>query len=271
MANTINVKMDDNKVTYLSGGAAVDLARVLDSLKKARAVDIAANVLLIAGAVYFIAFFNQGIKFNWLIIGIVGLAIGAALKALARLKLAVRLDYDLSEPAERAHSSRVEAWNRFLSSQTVWEISGSAAIGDQRSNSGADVGFIRAEVKRPGKLPFYISSSKPSCIVKTKSGFIVILPNGILTRKGGKFALAEYDGMQIKAYKERFVESGAVPSDAEVVGQTYKHVNNDGSLDGRFADNPAYSVCLYGYVEIVGSEIKLSCSHSEGVDGFASN
>lgn len=247
----------------------VEYSEILQAMKQAWAVDVAANVLLIIGAVFLLAFVSNQV-INWLIIGLIGAVVGAALKFLARVKLPVHLEYSFEGGIY--NSQMFDAWRAFLSSATVWEITDETAIANQKTNSGADHGFQRFEVKRPQKTPFYIVSNSPALYVKLKSKRILFLPgNSIITQKGSKFGMVEYFAGQVKAYKERFVESGVVPTDAEVVGQTYKYVNKDGSPDGRYNDNPTYSVCLYGYVEIIGSEIKLSCSNSEGVNGFNSD
>lgn len=42
-----------------------------------------------------------------------------------------------------------------------------------------------------------------------------------------------------------FVEDEAVPSDARVVGQTWKHPNRNGGPDRRFKDNRLIPICAY--------------------------
>lgn len=252
----------------------VEYSEILRCMKTARAVDIAANVLLIAGAVYFIAFFNQGIKFNWLIIGIVGLVVGAVLKFLARFKLPVNLEYSLDAFASEAHRNRVKAWNTFLSCASVWQIVSATAISDQRNNSGALASIQRETIKRPVKTPFYIKANQPAVCIKLKGERLVILPDAIITQRGGKFAAADLGSVQIKVYSGKFVEStGAVPSDAEIIEQTWQFVNQDGSPDRRHAENAQLPVCVYGYLELSGSglDVKLSCSRQNGIDGFSSN
>lgn len=273
MANTINVKIDDNKVTYSSGGASVDPAHILGSMKKARAVDIASNVLLIIGAVFLLAFVGKQV-INWLVIGLIGVVGGAVLKYFARFKLPVQLEYSLNAFTGEAHKNRVKAWNTFLSCASVWEIVNATAISDQRNNSGALASIQRETIKRPGKTPFYIKANQPAVCIKLKGERLIILPDVIITQRGGKFAAADLGSVQIKVYSGKFVEStGAVPSDAEIVEQTWQFVNQDGSPDRRHSENAQLPVCVYGYLELSGSglDVKLSCSRQNGIEGFAPN
>lgn len=54
-----------------------------------------------------------------------------------------------------------------------------------------------------------------------------------------------YSTLKVEISPSRFIESELVPSDAKVVGQTWKYVNKDGGPDRRFKDNRKIPIALY--------------------------
>jgi hypothetical protein len=60
------------------------------------------------------------------------------------------------------------------------------------------------------------------------------------------FALVDIREVQLKYSSMSFIESESVPSDAEVIGHTWKKANKDGSPDRRFANNYQIPVVKYG-------------------------
>lgn len=273
MNNYFNVNVGANGVSYglkSNPFQSAEPSEIIQAIKRARIVDIAANILLIVGAFFLVGTVGE-FHLNWLIIGLIGAAIGAVLKFLARFKLPVRLEYTLDMFAGKAHAQRVKAWGTFLSCASVWQIVSAAAVADQRNNSGAATSFQRVALKTPGKMPFYIKANQPAICIKLKGERLIILPDTIISQRGGKFAAVDLSSVQIKPYTGEFIERGGVaPSDAEVVGQTWQYVNQDGSPDRRHSENTQLPVCLYGYVELSGSglDVKLSCSKSSGIEGF---
>ena len=51
----------------------------------------------------------------------------------------------------------------------------------------------------------------------------------------------------------RFIESEGVPSDSQIVGQTWKYVNKSGGPDRRFKDNRQLPICLYGELKLTSA------------------
>jgi hypothetical protein len=78
---------------------------------------------------------------------------------------------------------------------------------------------------------------------------IHIYPGFVMMRgDGSDFALIEFRELSVGLMSTNFVEEERVPSDSEVVGQTWKKVNKDGSRDKRFNGN--YQIPLTHYGEL---------------------
>lgn len=71
------------------------------------------------------------------------------------------------------------------------------------------------------------------------------LPEVLLVKHGSRFGAVGYDDLQIRDQTSRFIEDGAPPADAQVVGYTWKHPNKSGGPDRRFRDNRELPICLY--------------------------
>lgn len=71
--------------------------------------------------------------------------------------------------------------------------------------------------------------------------------------------------MDIKLGTTYYVETDAVPKDANIVATTWQKVNKDGSPDRRFKQNKRVPVCEYGKILIQSESslrVELMCSNS---------
>ena len=73
----------------------------------------------------------------------------------------------------------------------------------------------------------------------------------------------------LKYAPAQFIETEAVPSDTQVVGETWENVNKDGSPDRRFARNSKIPIVQYGqllFTSVAGlnEEFQFSNAHKAG-------
>jgi hypothetical protein len=70
----------------------------------------------------------------------------------------------------------------------------------------------------------------------------------------------------------QFTENATVPSDSQIVGQTWAKCNKDGSPDRRFRDNYQIPVAHYGTLLFTtddGLDVRYICSNAKSADAFA--
>lgn len=80
-----------------------------------------------------------------------------------------------------------------------------------------------------------------------KGGDMFLYPGFILYRAAREaFSLIEYHDAPGAVTAIAFQEEDGVPSDSQVVGQTWAKANKDGSRDRRFADNYQIPIARYG-------------------------
>lgn len=76
------------------------------------------------------------------------------------------------------------------------------------------------------------------------------LPDVLLVVESGKVGAVAYDMLEVQWQDSRFIEEEALPRDAQVVGQTWKHPNKSGGPDRRFANNRQLPICLYESIHL---------------------
>jgi hypothetical protein len=70
---------------------------------------------------------------------------------------------------------------------------------------------------------------------------------------GQRVGAVNYDELRLSWQDSRFIEEGKVPSDARVIGQTWKHPNKNGGPDRRFSNNYQIPICLYEVMHLTSS------------------
>jgi hypothetical protein len=86
------------------------------------------------------------------------------------------------------------------------------------------------------------------------------------------FALVDIHDVRFEYNPARFIEEEAVPSDAELIGHTWKKANKDGSPDRRFAQNYQIPILKYGDVRLTshsGLNEAYMISNERLASGFA--
>ncbi len=88
------------------------------------------------------------------------------------------------------------------------------------------------------------------------------LPDKLLYYDQSGAAVLNYEDLKIEQEVKEFVV-GEVPLEGKQVGKTWRHVNQDGSRDRRFADNPELPIMLYSVIKVsgvVGLNWQFMCS-----------
>jgi hypothetical protein len=184
-----------------------------------------------------------------------------------------RLIYSLSD-AESVHYARVQqAIEHLAKSQRVWRITQEVAVNQPKLHAGASSVIMRHSVGvGPLQIP-RVTANVPMTGIHIGDIKMCLLPDMILYWQNGTFANIPYEALRATQSITRFIEDGSVPTDAVVVGKTWKYVNKDGGPDRRFNNNRQLPIVQYGQVDIVSSHglnIHLQVSSVDSAAGFAS-
>src|SRR5262249_38424649 len=75
-------------------------------------------------------------------------------------------------------------------------------------------------------------------------------PDRLLVSGEDGLRALRYEELSVIFREARFVEEGAVATDAELVGTTWRYVNKKGGRDKRFRDNREIPILRYGEIEM---------------------
>ena len=79
---------------------------------------------------------------------------------------------------------------------------------------------------------------------------LCLFPDRLLVFDKEGVGAVSYAALEVETAPTRFIESESVPSDATVVGQTWRYVNKSGGPDKRFKDNRQIPICAYEEVTL---------------------
>lgn len=197
--------------------------------------------------------------------------IGIACKIRARSAGRVSLEYSFDAEKQDEHSRRIDAWQLLVEGEKEWQILSEQFNSNTKVNAGAGRSLKRAICKLEKGCPFYIQTNVDVIQIKLKDETLIILPDKVFIVRKRKVGTIEYSDFRISVSQVRFVEEEAVPKDAQVVGQTWKYVNKNGTPDRRYNGNRQLPVCLYGQVFLrssTGLNVELQISNVQNARDF---
>jgi hypothetical protein len=221
---------------------------LLDELNsKQNAISSMVTLGLIAGVTAFFATLAGGVAGAALgaILVALGLAAGARLDAHRRSVVVV---YDLEPDAAAVYEALTKAFDNLAASSMKWHVDAGGAVRDLHTwkrNAGASTIIDKRPTEFGYALPRVLKTNITPPFMKVGKETLYWLPDVVLVVESGKVGAVAYDMLEISWQDSRFIEEGAVPQDALVVGQTWKHPNKNGGPDRRFANNFQLPICLY--------------------------
>ena len=191
-----------------------------------------------------------------------GGAAGGAVLVAAALYIGSRLDahrrsavvlYDLDTDATEAYEALTKAFDDLAASSKKWHIDSGGAVRDLHTwkrNAGATTILDKRLTEFGYALPRVLKTNVTPPSMKVGKETLYWLPDVLLVVESGKVGAVAYDVLEVQWQDSRFIEEEAVPRDAQVVGQTWKHPNKSGGPDRRFANNRQLPICLYESIHL---------------------
>ena len=186
----------------------------------------------------------------WLgLVLLVATLVGAALQL--RRRASRILIYDLDGRALQQFEAFVNAFGEFFVANKLWLYEQRAVTTDWKRNAGATNLMKRrtAEVLPSGD-PRVRSNISIPCLRSGQDAFY-FLPDVMVCRQGTSLSAVRYSDVRFQTAIDIFIEEQGVPSDAQVVGHTWKFVRKDGGPDRRFNNNRQLPKCRYQAVGLV--------------------
>lgn len=173
-----------------------------------------------------------------------------------RIRRTVVAFYDVHGAEEaRRFQQLVDSFEQVRGVQRGWHVVASGAVSttyQHKVNAGASSLVKRLPLTRSLGGPTHLSSNIAVPSLATARRSVYLLPDRVLVRDGRHYADVAYQNLRSVATVQRFIEDGAVPSDALVLGHTWQYVNVKGGPDRRFKNNRQLPILQYGRLTLSG-------------------
>lgn len=158
--------------------------------------------------------------------------------------------------------------------QKIWNVLAERVIDRIKERSTADTNITRDPVAFSLDHCDLITWEQQVPHLRNRTGGDMYIYPGFVLYRASKqaFALIDFREVTLTFVSTRFTESGPMPSDAVIVGQTWAKSNKDGSPDRRFQDNYQIPVAHYGELLFTtpdGLDVRYLCSDAALAKRFA--
>ena len=199
--------------------------------------------------------------------------VGFIMKIVAHTVGRVNLEYAFDSEKQDEYNRRIGAWQLLAEGDKEWQVLAEQFNTNRKVNGGAGRNLSRKICKIQKGHPYYISTNVGAIqIILANRERLIILPDKVFFVRKRKVGMIDYSDFRISVSSVRFVEIDSVPKDAQVVGQTWQYVNQNGTPDRRYKNNRQIPVCQYGQVFLrssSGLNVELQISNIQNARDFA--
>lgn len=172
--------------------------------------------------------------------------------------------YDLDPDAEAAYAKLHEAFSNIQSSRCSWHVEAEGQVRNAKYHAGASSVVKRTPITLSVGAPPLVKTNVAIPLVPVGKQLLAFMPDRLLVFEPGAVGAVDYSVLAIDCEGSRFIEDGPVPSDATVVGKTWRYVNKNGGPDRRFSNNRELSICMYDEIHFTSNTglnevVQLSC------------
>ncbi len=182
----------------------------------------------------------------------------------------VPLFYNLDPSGFRRLQALREAFSIIEQCDCVWRYVGEERAEDWKRNAGAGALITRSRIS-PALVDQSAEFDSNVAFGFSFGGPILfLLPDGVVLRTGEHYQSLGKN-LEVNASKTNFREEEFSPRDAQVIGRTWRYVNQSGGPDRRFNHNHQIPIHLYGQLEIRCGRwrIRLCLSRADAAAEFA--
>ncbi len=201
------------------------------------------------------------------------LAFAAGIAGLIYLTTTKRIDveYEFDDYGKQRISMMDRAIDLLSNNKCIWQINTIQANSSIKTNAGAGQSVRRKTVKFLKRKPYFLKTDATCYYVKLAHDQIYILPDRLIVKGKKGWGTVDYSELHMDVGDVTFIESGAVPRDAQIIGHTWQFVNKNGSPDKRFKNNKQLPKCHYGelrFTSNAGLDVILYISNIDNTRQF---
>lgn len=163
------------------------------------------------------------------------------------------IDYELDQSSNEPFQKLVCGFHELLKSKKTWHISASGALQNWKTSGGATQALKRSNIRPSVELPKWIVCNIEIPNMSAGEQHLLFFPEALFVADGKQIGAISYEDLQATLETTKFLEEENVPSDARIIGETWKYVNKQGGPDRRFKDNHTIPVVEYGQLHLTSS------------------
>lgn len=239
------IEIESAHVSQLIDTSSADLLNELQKKKKRPRYAIAVGVI---GAVAtLLGFVNtSGVWPNLILLACAGVCLYVHLRdVLARTTV---LFYEFDETLGRAFEGLQSAGKHLQTARGFWHVQAEAKVNDSRYHAGASGLNKLGDSAVSFAAPTFLRTNVEVFSLPVGRQVMHFFPDRVLVEDPAGIGAISYRDLSVEVIPTRFIEERPVPSDTEVVAQTWRYVNRNGSPDRRFKNNRMIPVCQYAYI-----------------------
>ncbi len=191
-----------------------------------------------------------------IIVGILGVSLFIITARWETKRRTVQLVYAFEDEQGCHFKEIIDGFNNLVLCKNVWALIDSREINtahEAKQHAGASNVINRSPVQLGEGKPPWVETNIDVPIMKTRGQTLYMMPDGILVYDDTGVGFVDYNDLTVDANTTRFIEENP-PSDAKIVGSTWKHPNKKGGPDRRFSNNYEIPISLYGELHIQSSK-----------------
>ncbi|MBF2020207.1 MAG: hypothetical protein IGR93_08910 [Hydrococcus sp. C42_A2020_068] len=159
------------------------------------------------------------------------------------------LFYEFSDDySEKKFHDSIASFSNLAITKNSWRLKSKVAVGDWKRNAGSNSALIRHRSKIGKQSPNLLKTNVEVWGVDAGSIKLYLLPDRFFVFQDGVYSAIPYSEVQVSLQDLEYVEQELLPSDATVIGKTWKYVRRDGGPDRRFNNNRQLPIVRYGVV-----------------------
>lgn len=162
----------------------------------------------------------------------------------------VVLFYDFDEGMARAYEGVQSAGKHLATARGFWHVQGQADVHDRRYHAGASNLSTLGDTHISFAAPPFLRTNVDVFSIPVGRQTLYFFPDRLLIADPKGIGAISYKELSVEIIPTRFIEERAVPSDTQVVDQTWRYLNKNGTPDRRFRDNRQLPVCQYSKIHL---------------------
>ncbi len=160
------------------------------------------------------------------------------------------MEYSIEGAAAQSFRKLQGSFGELTACQFLWHVHSVAHTDDWKRNAGVNNLNNRKQCRTLYSLPPKVQCNISVPTLNAGNKCFYFFPDRVLIYDSGGVGAIAYSELRAEAGQTKFVEEGQIPTDAAMVGTTWRYVNKGGGPDRRFNNNAQLPVLVYGTLRL---------------------